>query len=227
MERNDEVLERLSALETQVALLVDRIEPVTRSAKSMEELKNELTPRVEEGVRALIVELADVEADFLLEDMLFLLKKSLRNMRNFTFMMESMSNLIDFAVTAEPLLKTTIHEWIQELGELEKRGVFSLLKKQVGLLERIAAEYGEEDLEAMNESVVAMLGLVKEMGDEKSAAVLKRLAAAPSRVDMDKIEPVGPVGMLKAARDPDVQRGMGVMLELLKAVGSNGAGKQP
>ncbi|MFW5735410.1 MAG: hypothetical protein ACOCWR_10145, partial [Oceanidesulfovibrio sp.] len=196
-ERNGEVLERLSALETQVALLVERIEPVTRSAQSMEELKNELTPRVEEGVRALIMELADVEADFLLEDMVFLMKKSLRNMRNFTFILESMSNLIDFAVTAEPLLKTTVHEWIQELNALEQRGVFSLLRNQLTLLERLAAEYDEKDLEAMNRSMVAMLGLVKEMDDDNAVKMLKRLAAAPAKVDMEKVEPVRPLGMLK------------------------------
>ncbi|QJT08399.1 DUF1641 domain-containing protein [Oceanidesulfovibrio marinus] len=222
MAHNDEVLERLSALESQVALLVERIEPVTRSARSVEELKNELAPRVEEAVRALIVELSDVEADFLLEDMLFLLKKSLRNVRNLTFMMESMSNLIDFAATAEPLLKTTIHQWIQELDELDKRGVFSLLRKQLELLERIADEFDEDDLNAMNDSLVGLLGLARGLGDKNAVAVLERLAAAPAKVDLDTVQPVGLRGMVRAARDPEVRRGIGVMLELLKAVGSNG-----
>jgi len=63
------ILERLDRLEAQIA-------PVAESARSMRELKEELTPRVSEAVQALIVGLADIESDFQLEDLTFLLKKS-------------------------------------------------------------------------------------------------------------------------------------------------------
>jgi hypothetical protein len=48
---------------------------VADSARSVQELKEQLAPRVNEAVQALIVELADVEADFQLEDLTFFIKK--------------------------------------------------------------------------------------------------------------------------------------------------------
>ena len=51
------ILDRLDRLES-------RIEPLMASAKALGELREELAPRVNEAVQAMIVELADVEAGF-------------------------------------------------------------------------------------------------------------------------------------------------------------------
>ena len=66
------ILDRLERLERAIA-------PVTDSANSVKELKEQLTHRVNEAVQALIVELADVEADFQLEDLTFFIKRLMRN----------------------------------------------------------------------------------------------------------------------------------------------------
>jgi hypothetical protein len=59
--------------------LEQAIAPVADSANSVKELKEQLTHRVNEAVQALIVELADVEADFQLEDLTFFIKRLMRN----------------------------------------------------------------------------------------------------------------------------------------------------
>lgn len=64
MNHEEIILNRLEQLEKEIA-------PLSDSARSISELKDELTPRVNEAVKALIVELADIEADFQLEDLLF------------------------------------------------------------------------------------------------------------------------------------------------------------
>ena len=109
------ILDRLDRLESQIA-------PLTASAKAIGELREELAPRVNEAVQALIVELADVEADFQLEDLVFLLKKMMRNIKNLNFVLDQMKNLIDFALTAEPLFKSSVPQAIAYLDDLERQG---------------------------------------------------------------------------------------------------------
>ncbi len=116
------ILDRLERLERAIA-------PVTDSAKSVKELKEQLTPRVNEAVQALIVELADVEADFQLEDLTFFIKKLMRNVKNFTFLLEQLKNLIDFVQAVEPLLKTTVPHVISAFDELEQKGLLGLVTK--------------------------------------------------------------------------------------------------
>ena len=117
MNNEQAILERLDAID-------EKVRPLAESAISIKELKEELAPRVEEAVKALIIELQDVEADFQLEDLIFLIKKTMRNVRNFTFALEQLQNLVDFALTAEPLLKESVPQWIASLDQIgTKRGI--------------------------------------------------------------------------------------------------------
>lgn len=110
------IMERLDRLE-------QKIDPVADSAKSIKELREQLAPRVNEAVKALIIALADLESDFQLEDLVFLIKKVMRNIKNLTFALEQLKNLIDFARAVEPLLKSTVPQIIQTFDELEQKGV--------------------------------------------------------------------------------------------------------
>ena len=113
MTHEEEILSRLEQLE-------GRIAPMAETARAVGELRDELAPRVNEAVHALIRELADVEADFQLEDLLHLVKKALRNTKNLSFTLDQLKNLIDFAVTVEPLLKSSVPQLILYLDELER-----------------------------------------------------------------------------------------------------------
>jgi uncharacterized protein YjgD (DUF1641 family) len=53
----------------------------------------------------------------------------MRNVKNFTFLLEQLKNLIDFAQAVEPLLKTTVPHVISAFDELEQKGLLGLVTK--------------------------------------------------------------------------------------------------
>jgi len=205
------ILDRLDRLESQIA-------PLTASAKALGELREELAPRVNEAVQALIVELADVEADFQLEDLLFLIKKMMRNVRNLDFALDQMKNLIDFALTAEPLLKSSVPQVITFLDDLEQRGVLRLLGTGMEVLKKVGASYSAEDLQQVAEGVVRLAGILKKLAAPGALDLLDRAADLPARVDVSAAQAVGPWGMLRGMGDPQVQQGLGVLLEFTKGL---------
>ena len=205
------ILDRLDRLETQIA-------PLTASAKALGELREELAPRVNEAVQALIVELADVEADFQLEDLLFLIKKMMRNVRNLDFALDQMKNLIDFALTAEPLLKSSVPQVITFLDDLEQRGVLRLLRTGMEVLKKVGASYSAEELQQTSDGMVRLAGLLKKLTAPEALDLLERSAELPSRVNVAGASAIGPWGMLRGMGDPQVQQGLGVLLELTKGL---------
>jgi len=212
MTREELILERLDRLEAQIA-------PVSESARSMNELKEELTPRVNEAVQALIVGLADIESDFQLEDLTYLLKKLLRNVNNLNFSLDQLKNLIDFVQTAEPLLKHTVPQMIFFLDELEQKGVFRLLGAALEVLKNVSQSYSAEDLEQMGAGMVTLGGVLKKITAPDAAAFIENAAEIPGRVDLSKAGEVGLFGMLGAMGDREVKQGMGILLELTKGLG--------
>ena len=111
MNNEQAIIERLEDLEQELAVLTD-------SARSLRELRDDLSPRVNETVKVLIEELAEIEADVQFEDLVLLLKNMMRNVKNLTWSIDQLKNLIDFLRTVEPLLKSAVPQAIFNLEKL-------------------------------------------------------------------------------------------------------------
>ena len=68
MTTEEQILERLDRLEAQLA-------PISRSAQSLQELREDLIPLSGQAFRLVIRELEDVESGFQLEDLLAMFKR--------------------------------------------------------------------------------------------------------------------------------------------------------
>ena len=119
---NDEKLiqQQLDHLAKEISLLTD-------SARALRELRDVISPRVNETVSVLIEQLAEIEPDFQLEDLGYFLKNLLRSIRNLNWSLDQLKNLIDFLRTIEPLLKSSVPQSIQYLDQLERQGFLKFL----------------------------------------------------------------------------------------------------
>jgi uncharacterized protein YjgD (DUF1641 family) len=211
MTNEDLILQRLDHLESQ-------IQPVTAFAQAAGELRQELAPRVNEAVQALITELADVEADFRVEDVVYLVKKLMRNIKNLNFALDQFKNVVDFALTAEPLLKSSVPQLIFYLDHLEQNGVFRLMTVATEVLKKIWSTYSIEDMRQIGDGMVHLTGILKKLTAPAALDLLDRAAELPARVDVARARPVGLFGMLGAMGDKEIQEGLGVLMELTKGL---------
>jgi uncharacterized protein YjgD (DUF1641 family) len=219
MTTEEQILERLDRIEAQLA-------PVSASAKGLNELREDLIPLSGQAFRLLIRELEDVESGFQLEDLLALMKRSLRSVKHLQFALEQLENIVDFVLTIEPLLKSSVPQLINYLDDLEQKGVLRIIQSTLDVRAKIAASYSPEDVDQIGDGLVAMLGLAQKLSDPKAQAFLQKMAALPSKVDLESAKPVGPFGMLGALSSKEARQGLGVLMELTKAMGGlkNGGG---
>ncbi len=212
MTQETELIERIKRLEAQVA-------PLAESAKAIRELRDELAPRVNEAVHALIVELADVEADFQLEDLVHLIKNAMRNVKNLDFTLDQLKNLIDFLVIAEPVMKTTVPQIIYYFDDLEQKGVFRILALVLEVLKKIGSSYSQEQLQQIADGLVKMVGSLHKLMAPDALDLLDKAAGLPAAADLNGTKPVGLWGLMGALSDPKVKEGVGVALELTRGLG--------
>jgi uncharacterized protein YjgD (DUF1641 family) len=205
------ILERLDRIEQQLA-------PLAATARSVSELRDELAPRVNEAVHALIEQLAEVEADFQLEDLLYLIKKLMRNTRNLNFTLDQLKNLIDFVMTAEPLMKITVPQAIFYLDALERQGVFRLLNTGIDVIGRIGSRYSADELQQMADGLVRLVAILQKLTAPAALDLLDRAAGLPERMNLEEAAPAGAKTLLGVMGDPDFRQGMGVLLELTRGL---------
>ncbi len=212
MTNEELILQRLDRIESQLA-------PLLGSMRSMNELKEDFTPLAGNAVKQLIKELQDVESSFQLKDLLDMLKQFLRSVRNITYSLHQLGNIVDFITTLEPLLRGSVPQVIHYLDDLEQRGVFRVINATLGVRAKIAKAYTPEDIEVIGDGLVALLGLAKKLTAPQTIALLEGLAEIPAKVDLAGAKDVGPFGLLKASSSKEVKEGLGVLMELTKGLG--------
>ena len=125
-------------------------------------------------------------------------------------------------------------ETIGENGdELQDALETLLVLQRSGTLDELAelAEVGSLATAALDDEMVtslagtgAALGEVAQTAaDEDTRNGIETLLAGLGEAEREPAEPVGPVGLLRGLRDPDVQYGLGYLLAIAGAVGSERA----
>jgi uncharacterized protein YjgD (DUF1641 family) len=213
MTNEELILERLDRIEAQLA-------PISQTAGSIKDLREDLVPLSGQAFRLLIRELEDVESSFQLEDLLKLFKRSLRSVKHIIFSLEQLENIVDFVTTIEPLLKSAVPQVINYLDDLEQKGVLRIISATLDVRAKIASAYTAEDIDKIGDGAVTLLGLAKKLSEPGAIEFLEKIADLPSKVDLAGAKPVGPFGMLGALSSKEARQGLGVLMELTKAMGS-------
>ena len=84
---------------------------------------------------------------------------------------------------------------------------------------KLASIYTPEDIESIGDGFVRMHGIVKKFADPKVVDLLDRLSDVPAQVNLEEARPVGPFGMMFRMMGKETKQGLGVALELTKALG--------
>jgi hypothetical protein len=97
--------------------------------------------------------------------------------------------------------------------------VIQSLEAVVDMYAKLASVYKPEDIESIGDGFVRMHGMVKKFADPRVIDFLDRLSDVPAQVDLDKARPVGPMGMMFRMMGREGRQGLGVAVELTKALG--------
>jgi uncharacterized protein YjgD (DUF1641 family) len=116
--------QKIDTLSEQLAFLTEQAEVQQRRARDLDDLKADLIPIGNQLVSLTIRELEEIGADFELEDLLYLIKRVLRNTSLILAMMDRFESLMGIADEVELLGKQVFSTAVEELDRLESNGTF-------------------------------------------------------------------------------------------------------
>lgn len=120
-----------------------------------------------------------------------------------------------------PILHAVMQAGTTQLADLEDRGYFDFGRATLRLLDRIVSSYSADDVDQLGDAVVSILDTVRNVTQPDVLAMANE--ATDVLHNADTLKPVGVMGALKKSRDDDVQRGIAVLLEVLRHVGKASA----
>ncbi len=123
----------------------------------------------------------------------------------------------DFFHEFAPIVKE-MQRWAgSQLDELEQAGWFAFGREALGILEHVVEAYEPEDARQLREGVVTILDGLRAVTQPEVMELVSEAGEALQHGD--ELSPVTPFEVLRAGRDPEVQQGLAVMMEVLRQVG--------
>lgn len=116
-----------------------------------------------------------------------------------------------------PMANGIIHLTSDRLQEFEDDGTLDFIREGVKVMQRVSSAFSPEDVRLLGNNIVHILKTVRNLTQPEILNMADRATTALQ--EKSSPAPVGTLGLLKAMRDPEVKKGTGVLLELLRSLG--------
>ncbi len=126
----------------------------------------------------------------------------------------AMDELVELAM---PMAKVALDGAIERLLEFERAGFFTFGRELLRVATLVIKGYSADDVRRLGDQVVSILDTVRNVTQPDVLALVNDVTNAVHGAD--DADPKGLFGLMRAGNDPDVRKGFGVMIGILKQVG--------
>lgn len=109
------------------------------------------------------------------------------------------------------------------LQAAEERGYLDVARGGLDVLDRIVANFDEDDVAALGDNIVLILETVREMTQPEVMTMLRRTVHLVNEPGPVPTEPPSLLALLREMRDPDVRLGLARLLGVLRTLATDTA----
>jgi uncharacterized protein YjgD (DUF1641 family) len=206
-------------LNQKMDMILVHFEDQKRRQQELDELKNDVLPIANHMVNLTIDELAEIGTEFTMEDILFLMKRGLRNTCTWVKLMDMLEAGMGLSQELGMIGQGVFSDVVELLDRLERQGYFAFMREGWGVLEKIVAEFEEEDVRALGDNIVTILGTVRNMTQPEVLSLANNAVTAIQPVE--QVENVSTLQLLRSLSDPQVRKGMARLLNIVKTLAND------
>lgn len=184
----------LALINQKLDYLMAQFDAQRQQQESMKELMEDAIPIANHVIKLSIDELAEVGNDFELGDLLFLVKRVLRDTRMLVGLLDQLESVAELAEEGQQMGKRIFQQVTLELDRLEREGYFKFARAGLQLADRFVHDFEPENVAALGNRLVDTLK-----------------TEPPQKVTL--------FTLLRSMNDPKVLRGLYRSLSLLRAMG--------
>jgi uncharacterized protein YjgD (DUF1641 family) len=213
-----ELNQKIDLLTTQVAYLTEQARVAERSRQERAELIHDVMPIANDAMRLASEHLQEIEDYVELKDLLRLLKKLARATPFIEQMLDQLDGVKDLLAILGPMSKEIYNKAETVLDTADRKGYFTFALGGARIMENIVTSFSEEEVKQLGDNIVLILRTVKSMTQPEIMTFLHNtVTGAEKEVEMPV--DISYRALLTQMRDPNVRRGLGLTMRMLRTVG--------
>jgi len=129
----------------------------------------------------------------------------------------------EFADVLAPVGSEAFAKLTTSLSEAERRGYFVFARGGLRILDEIVTSFGEEDIKQLGDNIVLILQTIKQMTQPEVMNFLRRTIVTVEEQSGKPVD-ISYRALLAQLRDPNVRRGLALILRTLSKIGAEQGG---
>ena len=220
METGTDVQAQIDAVNRKLDFIVEELAHQKRHRLEMQDLKDDLTIVAKDLYQTSVVELEEISDHVKPGDLVYLLKKLLRNANNISKAFDQLESFRDLLMDLQPITKEVYRDALVKLEELERKGYFELVRHSGGIMDDAVDTLIEEDLEKLRGNIPRLIRWLKSVTQPGTLQSLETLVVALERGEASARQDVSLLGLAREMNTPEARRGMAAFIEFVKGLGA-------
>ncbi|MEN8222092.1 MAG: hypothetical protein ABFR36_02430 [Acidobacteriota bacterium] len=208
--------EDIKLLNEKIDFLTDQVTSLTNRLKAVDDFKEDMSLFAKDAFDEVVNFMSDVDFHFRSNDFLCMIKKSFRNINNFSKILDQLQSFVEFTEDISPLAREIVDDFITKLHELEQKGILESLRRSIGIIETMSENFEPEDVTNFGNSMVLAMRTVKRFTKPENLAKIETIIEEIENYDFEKKRKVSLFSLFRKVRSKEVLKGADVMLDIAK-----------
>lgn len=152
------------------------------------------------------------------EEVKILVLKLLKNMNNFSVILNMFESIMDLSKDLAPLTREATIDFIYKLHELDSKGYFEFFSSVTKILDNIVTHYTKEDVELLADNIVTILDTVKSITQPDMLHAMNNAVAIYKDLDPVNVPEYSVWKAIRELSSPEMKKGIGFIFTYLKGL---------
>lgn len=221
----EELNHKIDCLTEQVQYLATQARQAERARQERSELMQDLTPIANDVMRLATEQLQEVEEYVDPKNLLRLVKKIARAAPYIETLLDQLDGIKDLLEVMMPMSREVFNVAEGVMDAADRKGYFTFARGSAKIMDNIVTSFTEEDVRQLGDNVVLILRTVKEMTQPEIMTFLHNTVTSVGEEASAPVD-ISYRALLSQMRDPNVRRGLGLTMRMLRTVGAQAEGAQ-
>lgn len=217
MEDNN-IQNQVNDINKKLDVILEEIELQRKHRSEIEDMKEDLTRVGKDLFKSAIIELDEVQDNLETGDILHLLKKLLRNVKNISKTFDQLENIKNFVEDASPLSRDIFIDFMRRLDEFDRKGYFYFMKELSKVGDKVVTSFTVEDVKSLGDNIVTILNTVKNLTQPDVLESIDSAVMVYKKLGIEVTEKVSYISLLKEFNTPEMKKGLAFGIRFLKSL---------
>ncbi len=219
--KSDNVQVQINEINQKLDLLIGYMNEQRLKSEMIEDLVSDVSIISKDAFSDVVYELDKQGIELNVNDIKLLIYKLVRNVNNFSQVMDMFESVTDLIKDAGPIINEVGIDITNKLHEFEQKGYFEFFKELTRVMDNIISSYPPEDVKALADNIVTILDTVKNLTQPDMLHAINNAVSIFKNLDTDNIPEYSLWKVFREMNTPEMKRGLGFIMTFMKNLSKN------